>query len=103
IFKLMKMLSTHASMRGVLTGARGRPGALASRHADDNGRGAWSYGNPLGVECNGCSHRGLVALERIGASDGDMRPLLDRPFKGSACDSMFVGLWLFATRAEVVS
>jgi hypothetical protein len=57
----------------------------------DNGRTAWSYGNPLGVECGGCGHRGLVPLDRIGAHDSDMRPLIDRPVKCSACGSMFVG------------
>lgn len=56
--------------------------------------------NSLGMECNGCGHRGLVPLERIGESDSDMRPLIDRPFECTACGSMFVGLWLVVTRAE---
>lgn len=63
----------------------------------DNGHSAKSYGNPVGVECEGCGRRALVPLGRL---DGDMRPLLGRPFKCSACGSLDVSLWLFAVRAE---
>ena len=50
-----------------------------------------------------CGHRGLVPLDRIGASDGDMRRLLDRRFKCASCGSMFVQLFLFGTRDEADS
>jgi hypothetical protein len=66
----------------------------------DNGHTADSYGNPVGVECEGCGRRALVPLDRLGNLAGDMRPLLGRPFKCSACGSLDVSLWLFAKRAE---
>src|SRR5258708_34015713 len=40
----------------------------------DNGHSAKSYGNPVGVECEGCGRRALVPLDRLGNLDGDMRP-----------------------------
>ena len=51
----------------------------------DNGHTAKSYGNPVGVECEGCGRRALVPLDRLGNLDGDRRPLWGRPFKCSAC------------------
>ena len=39
-------------------------------------------------------------LGRLGNLAGDMRALLGRPFKCSACGSLDVSLWLFARRAE---
>ena len=66
----------------------------------DNGHTARTYGNPLGVECEACGRRALVPLDRLGHLDGDMRPLLGRPFKCSGCGSRDVSLWLFAKRAE---
>jgi hypothetical protein len=42
----------------------------------------------------------LAGFDRLGDLDGDMRPLLGRPFKCSACGSREVALWLFAKRAE---
>lgn len=66
----------------------------------DNGRTAWCYQNPVGVECGRCGRRGLVSLEAIGAGSGDMRPLIDRRFKCTVCSSSFVGLFLFASAVE---
>ena len=68
--------------------------------ARDNGHTAKTYGNPLGIECEACKRRALVALDRLGQLDGNMRPLKDWPFKCSACGSREVALWLFAKRAE---
>jgi len=65
-----------------------------------NGHTAKSYGNPIGVECEACKRRALVPLDRPGDVDADMRPLLGRPFKCSACGSRDVALWLFAKRGE---
>jgi hypothetical protein len=39
-------------------------------------------------------------LTALGNLAGDMRPLLGRPFKCSACGSREASLWLFAKRAE---
>ena len=66
----------------------------------DNGHTARTYGNPLGVECEACGRRALVPLDRLSTLDGDMLPLLGRPFKCSGCGSRDVSLWLFAKRAE---
>ena len=43
----------------------------------DNGRSTWCWQRPLGVACL-CGHRALVPLERLGATDRDMRPLYKR-------------------------
>jgi hypothetical protein len=32
----------------------------------DNGHGAKTYGNPIGVECEACRRRALVQLDRLG-------------------------------------
>jgi hypothetical protein len=66
----------------------------------DNGHTAYCYRHPVGVECEGCGRRAVVQLYRLGNLAGDMRPLLDRPFKCSACGSLDVSLWLLAKRAE---
>jgi hypothetical protein len=66
----------------------------------DNGHSAQSYGNPVGVECEGCGRRALVSLDRLGCLRGNMRPWQDWPFKCSACGLRDVSLWLFAKRAE---
>ena len=66
----------------------------------EDGHIANSYGNPLGIECKTCRWRALVALDRPGNLDGNIRPLRDWPFKCSACGSREVALWLFAKRAE---
>lgn len=34
----------------------------------DNGNTANSYGNPVGVECEGCGRRALVPLDRLGSA-----------------------------------
>jgi hypothetical protein len=34
--------------------------------ARDNGHGAKTYGNPIGVECEACKRRALVPLDRLG-------------------------------------
>jgi hypothetical protein len=73
------------------------PSRAQSTH---NLRSAACYGQPLGVECKACGHRGLMALERIGVSDGDMRPLSSLRLKCSACEGRAVALLLFVTRAE---
>jgi hypothetical protein len=49
----------------------------------DNGRTAWTYSQPVGVERSGCGRRALVPLDRIGRGPGDMRPLIDSRFKCS--------------------
>jgi hypothetical protein len=41
-----------------------------------------------------------VTFDRIGATDGDMRPLIDRRFKCTGCGSMFAGMWLFVMPDE---
>jgi hypothetical protein len=60
----------------------------------DNGHTARSYGNPIGVECEGCGRRALVQLDRLGGLRVNMRPLRDFPFKCSACGLRDVSLWL---------
>jgi hypothetical protein len=42
----------------------------------------------------------LGDIDRLGHLEGDMRPLLGRPFKCSGCGSRDVSLWLFAKRDE---
>jgi hypothetical protein len=66
----------------------------------DNGHTANSYGNPVGVECEGCGWRALVPLDRLGSLRGNMRPLQEWPFKCSAGGLRDVSLWLFAKRTE---
>jgi hypothetical protein len=44
--------------------------------------------------------RKSIALFIDHFSLSNMRPLIDRRFKCSPCDSMFVSLWLFVTRDE---
>ena len=75
---------------------------MGARRVDgrDNGHTAKSYGNPLGIECEGCGRRALVPLDRLGHLDGNMRALVEWPFKCSACGLRDVSLWLFAARAE---
>jgi len=65
--------------------------------ARENGHSAKTYGNPLGIECEACKRRALVPLDRLGNLDGNMHPLRDWPFNGSAWGSRDV---LFAKRAE---
>ena len=75
---------------------------MGARQVDrrDNGHTAKSYGSPFGIECEACARQALLPLDRLGNLDGDMRPLLGRPFKFSACGSRDISLWLFAKRAE---
>jgi hypothetical protein len=60
----------------------------------DNGHTAKSYANTIGAECEAWGRRALVPLDCLGNLDGDMHPLLGRPFKDQAG---FIGL--FARRA----
>jgi hypothetical protein len=41
-----------------------------------------------------------VQLQRLGNLVGNMRPLMDWPFKCFDCGSREVALWVFAKRAE---
>jgi hypothetical protein len=58
----------------------------------DNGRTAYMYGHPVGVQCGMCSRRALVPLDRIGAKFGSMSPLHSLPLKCSACGGREVEL-----------
>jgi len=66
----------------------------------DNGHTARSFGNPIGVEYEGCGRRALVPLDRLGNLDGDRRPLWGRPFKCSACGFLDVVIVAVAKRTE---
>jgi hypothetical protein len=66
-----------------------------------NGRSVcmWS-GRPLAVICQ-CGHRALIPLRVLGAHDGDMSLIYERPIVCSACSGKDFDLFVFRTPEEM--
>jgi hypothetical protein len=53
---------------------------------------------PVGVACRHCQHRALVARERIGACEGNLRCVDTLRFRCTHCNQRTVDVHLFLDR-----
>ena len=60
----------------------------------------YMYGQPLGVECNGCGRRALAFADRVNGFKGNMRELRTLRFLCSKCGSREWAGWLFVNAME---
>ena len=58
------------------------------------------YGQPLGVECRGCGHRGLAFEDRVEDLRGNMRELRRLGFVCQACGGRDWTGWLLFDDAD---